>query len=420
MADNSVFIAGVADGAFENALGDLPPWATEDTAFTIEGILRKSLGIQTRLLSEAIKCCKGAGSGKLSAEETKQVNNELDKLFKHLEKQNEEAVKTRKRNKDLEKDDKESLSRSGKLNSGSEKLTYVLTGLAAAGSKVLGAQTDYIDVYDSLYKSGINVLNGNNSTADGFEALNQLVNQTGLRLQTLQKVAEKYSTTMNVVGMSKFGKAVAMSTTRMNELGFSQEESAELTAAMLEAEKGYSDVRSKSASQISADSLKLAQQFGRLSQTVGISRQQLLDNLQKAAKTSESTMVAARHGEKAAESVAKAVAGFKDDSISDMFLKMSASIDPIFTQMGKTFQMAGMGGLGTQIGRLSKDMQSMDPIAAQRSFESIVGSITPGDIDALNARIAAGDSDAAAALDMITKFQQHVIPIEFLTGFTSG
>lgn len=409
MADNSVFIAGVADGAFENALGALPPWATEKTAFTIEGILRKSLGIQTKLLSEAVKCCKGAGggAGTISAEETKKVNNELDKLFRNLKRDNEEAAKTRKRNKELEQNDTQQIKDGKQLGGSSQKLTTMLTGLSAVGAKVITANTDYLDVYDSLYKSGINVLNGNNSTADGFEALNQLVNQTGMRLQTLQKVAEKYASTMNVVGISKFGKALAMSTTRMNELSFSQEESAEFTAAMIESERGYSNIRAKSASQISTDSIRLAQQFTRLSHTVGVSRQQLLDNLQKAAKTSESTMVAARHGEKAAASVAAAVAGF-DDETKNMFLKMSASIDPVFTQMGKTFQMAGMGGLGTQIGRLSKDMQSMDPVAAQRSFESIVGSISPGDITALNARIAGGDADAAAALDMITKFQQHV------------
>ena len=137
MADNSVFIAGVADGAFENALGGLPPWSTEKTAVTIEGILRKSLGIQTKLLSEAIKCCKGAGSGSVSSDEVKKVNDELGKLLKLYKKEDEEGRKRLKRNKEEEKNDKDSLLTGKKLKGNSEKLTYVLTGLAAVGSKVL-------------------------------------------------------------------------------------------------------------------------------------------------------------------------------------------------------------------------------------------------------------------------------------------
>lgn len=55
MADNSVFITGVADGAFESALGDLPPWATQHTAESIETILRKTLSLQTKALSQLVK-----------------------------------------------------------------------------------------------------------------------------------------------------------------------------------------------------------------------------------------------------------------------------------------------------------------------------------------------------------------------------
>ena len=403
MADNSVFIAGVADGAFENALGELPPWATEKTAFTIEGILRKSLGIQTKMLSEAVKGIKSAGSGSLSPDDAKKVNNELDKLFKNLKRENEEGAKTKKRNKDLEKDDKESLARGKKLNSTNDKLTYVLTGLATVGNKVLGVQEQYIDTYDSLYKSGINVLNGNNSTADGFEALNQLVNQTGLRLQTLQKVAEKYSSTMNVVGMSKFGKALAMSVTQMKEYGFSQEASAELTAAMLESEKGYSDIRGKTEEQIAAGAQKLGQQFSRLSVIAGISREQLQENLKSTSKTISSAMVSAKYGIDAAAKLNASVAGIKDSGLRETFMQLAAAANPAQVKGYNDLVNAGLGDVAQQMHALSKAGMSLDPAAFATRLSAFTEGLEKqtGRMGNLANLLGAGGEEAATMLNSL-------------------
>lgn len=405
MADNSVYIAGVADGAFEKSLGDLPPWATEGTLNDIKNILKKSYDVQAKALAAALK--KSIASGGLVPEDVKKVNDELSKLHRSIVRNNEDSTKAHKRAKTAEADDKKGILSSEALNAKGSKLGYIFAGLAAGGTKVLKVTGEYLDVYDSMFKSGINVLNGNNSTADGFEALNQLVNQTGLRLQTLQQVAEKYSSTMNVVGISKFGKALAMSTNRMQELGYSQEESAEFMGAMLEAEKGISNVRAKSAGQISTDTVKLAQQFTRLSLSVGISRQQLLENLKTAAKSAESTQVAAIYGEAAAKNTAAAMAGL-DDFNRDMLLKMSASLQPITTEISSAMQRAGLGDLAVQLAQVAKEAHTVDMVGFQERLKSVVDAIPPGKIAGLAPMLLQGNADAAATNDAITKLQHQV------------
>ena len=84
MADNSVFITGIADGAIEQALGDLPQWATQSTAEAIEGILQKTLDLQTKALSQIVK---KATSGDNSLD-TKELNDEFGKMVKDLKENN--------------------------------------------------------------------------------------------------------------------------------------------------------------------------------------------------------------------------------------------------------------------------------------------------------------------------------------------
>jgi len=370
MADNSVYIAGVADGAFENALGDLPPWASEDTALSIETILRKSLGIQTKMLSEAVKSVKSAGSGSLSPDDIKQVNNELDKFHRQLKRQIEDGARDKKLRKDLEKDDKENLTRGRKLNTGSEKLTYVLTGLATAGTKVAGVYSDYIDVYDSMYKSGINLLAGQDGITDGFESLNHLVNETGLRLATLQKVAEKYATTVNVVGMIKFGKAVANASTQMQTLGYSQEASAEFIANMMEAEQGYSSIRGMSAERMSQDAIKLAGQMDRLGKTVGMSREQLAENLKNSGKTANMAMVSAKLGSEAAARANANMAGL-DPKIREVMTKMLAYGNPAQVSEYATIVSAGSADVASAFENIAKLATTMDdPASFMKSIQA--------------------------------------------------
>jgi len=404
MADNSVFIAGIAQGSFKEALDGVPPWATQATAEKIEGWLRKSYGKQAELLAQAIKCC-GGGAG--ASAEAKKVADEMGKLARSLKNQNEETEKALKASKAKRDADRESLMGGKKLQNLGEKVNYAMAGLAFAGAKVKGVMTDYLDVYDSMYKSGINVLNGNDSTVNGLEALNQTVILTGLKLQTLQEIAEKYSSSINAAGFQKFARATAASTRQLELLGYSAKEGAELIASLMEAETGFSDIRGKSAADIASDAIKLGSQFGKLSQTVGISRQQLLDNLKTTAKSSDSMLVAAKWGAEAAENVAKAGAGIKDANLRDAFTKMAASADPVFTQVYKDLQASGLGAVADQMAQLSKGMRAMDPTEFARRVDALQASIPRGGITGLTDQIAGGNTSAQAAAEVINGLQQQ-------------
>lgn len=411
MADNSVFITGTSSGAFTEAFSDLPPWATEATALQIEKYLRKSFEVQSKTFDAIKKCCMGnGGAGKMSPEDTKKVNDELEKLAKNLKRNNEEDAKQKKRNKDREKDEKESLLRGKKKKDEDNMLLKTLTALSAVGAKVIGVNKDYIDVYDSLYKSGINVMNGNNSTTDGFEVLNQTVNLTGLRLQTLQKVAEKYASTINAVGFTKFAKSLGMANTKLQSLGYSSEEQAELIGTLLDAETGYVTTRNKSADEIARDAIRLGEQFDRLGKTVGMSREQLAENLKATAKSTDSAMIFARFGREAADAVAKNAAGIKDSGLKDMLVELAAATNPAQVKGYNTLVQAGLGDVAQQMAQLSKDMMHLDPVEFQKRIAAMGQTLEQqtGKMGNLANLKGQGGDEAAAALNGLYQQARNV------------
>lgn len=334
MADNSVFITGISDGAFADEISKLPPWATEVTAERIAGYLEKSLGIQKQTLAglRNLAASGGSGSGSggsLSPADAKKVNDELEKLGKHLKVRNaDDAVQARKKKKEAENLDKQN---------------KILGMLSAAGLKVFNTEKKYLDVYDALYTSGINLMNGNNSTKDGFEALNQMVIQTRMDLETLKNIFTKYGQTVNSVGATKFTKALSSAIPKLNDLGYYGEEAGDVIGTMLEAEMGYSDIRGKSTDQIVADSVRFGSQMNRLSKTMGISNAQLQDSMKATAKSNNMMFVAAKFGPEAAKKFNLASAGIMSDAVKEMALQMAAGLPLAEIKGGIDMIRAGFG-----------------------------------------------------------------------------
>lgn len=400
MADNSTFITGTASGAFTEAFSDLPPWATEKTALQLEKYLRKSHDIQTKMFDALKKAAIGGGKGKQSPEDQKKINDELEKLGKNLKRNNEEDAKQRKRNKDKEKDDKEAHGNAKKGKKSTDLLHAALLDVAAIGTKVLGVNEDYIKVYDSLYQSGINVLNGNNSTADGFEALNQIVNLTGMRLQTLQKVVEKYSSTVNAVGLSKFAKTLAQANTQLVSLGYNSEAQAELLGTLVESESSYMDIRSKTSTQLAADAVRLGGQLTKLSQTVGISREQLQENIKANSKSIESAFVFAKYGAKAAETMNQNMAGIKDAGLKDMLMQLASAANPAQVEGYRKLTEAGLGDIAEQFHKIAKSGMTDDAEEFQKKFSSMTGYLQSqtGRMANLTNLLGSGGEEAARIL----------------------
>jgi hypothetical protein len=417
MADSSVFIEGAADGAFATALEGLPPWATQSTLYKIQGVLEKSLGIQSKLLSSLTKA--GGTTSAMSPSQLKDVNDELVKMAKELKAKNADDARDKKRRKEKDEAEKKSIFSINKLKTSGEKLTYVLTGLAAIGAKVLEAETQYIKTNDALFQSGINVLNGNNSTVDGFKALNQMVNLTGMRLETLQKTLVKYNTSINAVGITKFTKSLASAIPSLTKLGFNSDEAAELMGSYVDSQQGFTDMRRRTETEISQQTVAFADRLNKMSLALGMSRENLLTNMKTASQSTEINMVNAVHGEEAARRVTEFTSGFSDAS-ANMLREMAASIDPVHTTAYKNLVEAGLGDLAQKLGEIAIRSRTEDAGALRQEAQQLTDYIGKRVADT-NAIWSAGQAGAKEAATTLISFRQELVKLsEATTGQIKG
>jgi HPt (histidine-containing phosphotransfer) domain-containing protein len=154
MAENT-FITGVADGAFENALGDLPPWATQVTLEEVAVYLEKSLNIQTQGFRDLIDCCKkkagAAGGG--DSERMKEFNMELDKTLRSMRRKNELDEAERKRLEKQEKTQQEGIATDTMRNALGKAFNNIMGLVVSTGTKVFEAQKQYVVTSNDLFKS---------------------------------------------------------------------------------------------------------------------------------------------------------------------------------------------------------------------------------------------------------------------------
>lgn len=400
MADNTVHITSVEEGAFEDALGSLPPWATQQTAEDIQRSLNKLVKIQSDALATAIKCCAG-GKG-MNKEDVKKVNDELSKIAKNLKDVNADDAKRRKRNAQDEKEWKEKKLRDRDERNGAITWGKTLTALTLAGKAVAGAQLQYYKTSKDLYNAGINLVAGNETTASSMMSLNQMVTLTGLRLETLQKVAEKYSSSINAIGMSKFAKTVSTANTRLVALGYSSEEQAELIATMIESESNHSDMRRKTALEMADDAAKLGKNMANLSMLTGLSSAKLQENIKAMSETTDSAVVSAMFGEKAAKRVDEFASTLPSDT-GLLFQKFAASMAPEATQAYRDMATAGQGHIADAFIRIAKDVREGTKTTEQAREETmrISKSLTASQLQHIALLAEQGNAGAQKTLNSV-------------------
>jgi hypothetical protein len=363
MADNSAFITGVADGAFEDAFGDLPPWATEDTLSTIEGILSKTLNLQTKSFSammKALQAAKGSGS-KVDADD---AQKSLDDFTKELE---DAKTKQKKRTKLDDEEDKKKKKRRDDEALGSKVLTTILS---ATGKGIEDAFKKNFETFDSFTKSGINAVAGMNNVATGFEGIQQLSVLTGIRFTELNKVMEKYSGAVNAFTAGKFAKTVGIATTDLAKFGFSSKESAELLGSYLDTQQGFTDASRKTEKQTAEDLTSFGSRINKLSLTLGMSRTAILANLEAISKSNEASILQGQAGSDAAESTLEFVASIKNQHFGQTLLKlMTDSIKPL-NQTFMSFQKIGQGGFGQKLTAFTQSLKGMSPEAAAQAVKA--------------------------------------------------
>lgn len=408
MADNSVFITGTASGAFTEALSDLPPWATEHTAGQIEKHLKKNLNIQTQALRDLVKAAKGRnGSGSaMDSTNANKLNSELDKLIRNLKEQNNDAAKSKKRRKDRDKEDDNSLLGIRRFNSGADKARFVFAAVAAVGEQMLKVDKQYIKTSDELYKSGLNVLNGNNETTSGLASLNNAVVLTGLRLETLQDVAQKYATSINAYGFTKFTKSLAQATTQLKEMGYSSKESAVLMGSYTETAQNYSDLRRRSEKELADDAIKFGNNITKLSLAMGISREQLLNNTKAISKSSDVALIYAKYGKEGADKLLAFAASFPDQELGKQLVTMSADTVPALNATFQDLAKSGLGGFAEQLNRITRQAPEVDPKETRLRIARLLETVPDSTRQFLRLQAQAGNASAAHTQEILNNLSQ--------------
>jgi len=340
MTDNSVFITGAAEGAFADALAGLPPWATADTALDIETILKKLLGIQTTALSQLVKTAKAGGTG-LTPADAEKLSNEVDKITKSFKRINEEDDKKRKREKEDEKNDDEVKERSVKQKALDYLGQKALVALTSSGTKLFGVQKQYYQTSKDLFNSGVNLLNGNDSTTSSMESLNQIITLTDVRLETFQKAIEKYTASVNAVGVNKFAKTINLASANLKDLGFSSAEQIDLIGSMMETESAYTDLRSRSEKDLAVEAERFGRQIKNLSLLTGQSADKLKESTKEASKNSDIMAVEARYGADAARRVTEFAGALP--AASEAIISLASSSSQANEEIYQTLVKAGAG-----------------------------------------------------------------------------
>lgn len=412
MADNSVFITGAAPGALAEAMEGLPTWATEDTAKSIELILKQSLGIQTKTLSEIVK---KANSGSLDPEQVEKLNSELEDLIKNFQAENtqdrkhraDEANEHKKKKKRWEEEDKQSLW--------AEARSTLLLGIA---NQTYQALKDNVNVFDQLYRSGIGVVSGFNDASNGFEALRQMTVLSGVRFTELADTMEKFSTAVNSFGAAKFAKTMGAASSELTKFGFSTKETGELLGAYLESQRGFTDVNSRTQEQIQKDLVNFGQRITRVSTATGMLRNKLLENVDAISKSVEATILAGQIGASAAGRTQEFIASFGDQRVGNAFLRMMTdAIKPLNTTF-MDFQKIGFGGFGQKLMEFTQSIKGLDP-EEQVKLTAEFTKANKAELDRIvqhaNLLRQVGSREAEGALSMVAGMQQQARAYKELT-----
>jgi hypothetical protein len=407
MADTNVHITGAESGAFTEAFNGLPPWATDDTAVKIQGILNKMYGLHASTLNTLVK--KIGASGGVDPKDMKNWNDEIEKANKYLKKENDEIPKKQKERKEVEDHHKKQVPAWKNVITNLTGFNFgllTLEGIAIAIGIVL---KENFNTFTKLNESGINMIAGFDGVTNGFQGVQQLAVLTGVRFTDLAETMTKYSTAVNQFSAGKFAKAVGTSSLELGKFGFTAKEAAELTGAMLEAQRGYTDISLKTDQQASDEVVKLGKNIFRLTMATGMARSQILANMDALAQSTDANVLAGQVGEQGATDMASFLASFKDQNVARQLLSLfSAPIKPL-NQTFMNLQKTGMGGFATALTSFQKQTAALSPEMRKQAMKSFIAAHR-GELEANKQRLAmlaqAGVEGAQASLDLITGLTQ--------------
>lgn len=406
MADNSVYITGAASGAFVDALNGLPQWATESTAKSIESVLNKMYKLQSTTLSRLAKA--GGSGGALNESEIKKVKEGLSDFDKELAK----AIKDLEKQNKLTKEEEAQRKKEQRIQSAVSGARAIFVGAIIQGANnIKEAIISSVNVFDDLYKSGINVVSGFTGAATGFEALQQLTTMTGVRYTELAEIMKRYSTAVNAFGAQKFARAIKEASAELRPFGFSAKESAELLGAYLESQRGYADTSAKTQAQLDSDLVTFGKRITKLSQATGISREKLLQNIEAISHSVEANILAGQVSAEASDSTMAFIGSFKDQRVGQAFLRMMTDAIKPLNETFMNFQKVGFGGFGQKLMNFTQQLATItDPEEKQRAVAEFMKA-NKQEISVMMQRAnllrQAGVQEANGVLEILTGMEQQ-------------
>ncbi len=366
MADNSVFITGIAEGALTEELEKLPPWATEKTAESIEAILKKSFGVQSKTFAQLLKTATAGGTG-LTPDDIKKARTELEKLIKDLA---AEDPKRKKRDREVDEEQKKQKKRWKSERDNFDSQLFLNSALIKSGLAIKQAFEDNVKTYDQLNKAGLNVVSGLDSAGNGFKALQQITALTGVRYTELAASMEKYSSAVNSFGVGKFAKTVGIASSGLAQFGYSSKEAADLLGEYLSVQQGIADVSHKTSEETTQDLTKFANNLNKLSLATGMSRAAIMNNLQALAKSTDASVLQGQMGTEAADSTLEFISSIKDQNFGKTLLKMMTDQIKPLNQTFSSFQKIGQGGFAQKLAAFTQSIKGMDPESARQAMKT--------------------------------------------------
>ena len=406
--NNSVFITGIAKGAIEDALDSLPEWANQKTAASIEGILLKTLNLQTDTLTKLVK--NGGKDG--SKSDSKKLKTALDSLSDDIT--TTLGIRT-KENKETEEQHKKDKKYWDSEKTAREKSLAFTELIATIGTRLGEIYAENIATYDSLNAAGIDVLSGMAASRDGFESLRDITALTGVRFAELSASKTKYSSAVNSFGVGKFAKTVGMASAGMAQFGFSSKESAEALGQMLSIQQNTSDVSNKTSEQTAKDLQHFGNSVFNLSLAMGIDRTKLIEHAMALSASVEANVLSGQIGKEAAGDMTTFLASFKDQNLAKQLLKLLS--DPIkpLNESFQNLQKVGMGGFANSLANFMKSMNTMPAENRAMALKNFVAAHRQ-DLENQKQRLAmlaqSGSAEARASLEQITAMTQEADAIK--------
>jgi hypothetical protein len=342
MADNSVFIAGVASGSFKDAFEGIEPWAKEKTLSDVRQTLLD-------ILSAVKKGGVGGGGGDSSGNSSKT----LAELIRELDKTKQDQANDLKNAKELLRG-------------------TVLSFAIYLKKNLYNVLKENVNTFDMLYQGGINVAKGFEYTADGFKSVQQLAVITGVRFTELRETLVKYNTAVNVFGLGRFVRTLSASAKELQKFGFTTKQSAEVLGAYLESQRGFTDINAKTQEEVQSDMVKFGQRIDRLSKVTGVATTKLLEDIKAISQSVEANILYGQTSADATQNTLEFIASFKDKKLGQDFLRMMTDAIKPLNQTFQTFQKLGFGGFAQKMSAFANGLKGLSgPEAAKAKAEFV-------------------------------------------------